>query len=60
MTAIFSNTCPLFCILNLSMFTENESQPLRSLLMHVVHELQQEVFYFHLLTYNTTQAITQK
>jgi hypothetical protein len=47
MTAIFINICPLFCILNLSIFTVNESQPLRSLLMHVVHELQQEVFVFH-------------
>jgi hypothetical protein len=29
------------------MFTKNESQPLKSLLMHVVHELQQEVFVCH-------------
>jgi hypothetical protein len=47
LTTIFVNTCPLFCILNLSMFTKNESQPLKSLLMHVVHELQQEVFVFY-------------
>jgi hypothetical protein len=47
LTTIFINICPLFCILYYSMFTENESQPLKSLLMHVVHALQQEVLFFH-------------